>query len=116
LRQEHAALPADKHAFMRGRVVNKRARHNLCFADRAQEPEYAAGKGRVIGFGQVPLTRAVRAALQEMFVDRPALLCEGNYYFDHAKCGIGFHGQLSFLCRTILFTLTRKQETQSAKW
>ena len=40
----------DKKAFMKGRVVNKLARYNLCFADFKQEPDYDEGKGRVYDF------------------------------------------------------------------
>ena len=42
---EHDNLDMDKHAFMRGRVVRKHARWNLCFADNDQEPKYEDGKG-----------------------------------------------------------------------
>jgi hypothetical protein len=93
LDREHAALEPDKRALMRGRVVNKLARHNLCFADAAQEPDYAAGRGRVVAFDSVPWTAAARAALPEFFGPKAAnLLAESNYYYDVAKCGIGFHG------------------------
>jgi hypothetical protein len=34
--EEHENLPMDKKASMRGRVVNKHARYNLCFADFSQ--------------------------------------------------------------------------------
>lgn len=30
----------DKKAFMKGRVVNKIARYNLCYSDEPQEPDY----------------------------------------------------------------------------
>ncbi len=90
LMAEQAALPKDTKALMYGRVVNKHARHNLCFADEAQEPDYTAGKGRIVAFETQPLLSAMRTALQEL-TGRP-LVGEGNYYYDVAKCGIGFHG------------------------
>ena len=34
---------ADTRALMRGRVVNKRARHNVCYGEMAQQPHYEAG-------------------------------------------------------------------------
>ena len=37
---ELIVLDVDKHAFMKGRVVNKKARHNLCFADFSQDPAF----------------------------------------------------------------------------
>jgi len=40
----------DKKAKMRGIVKNKRARHNLCFADFSQEPDYENGNGRIYDF------------------------------------------------------------------
>jgi hypothetical protein len=90
---EHKDLPVDKHALMYGRVVNKHARHNLCFSDVDQDPDYEHGKGRIISFARLPFTSQIRAKLPE-FVGPKAigLQAEGNYYYDVAKCGIGFHG------------------------
>lgn len=93
LAAEQAALPKDTRALMRGRVVTKRARHNLCFAAAGQEPDYEAGRGRVVAFADVPRLAAVRAALPRVFGAKAAgLYAEGNYYYDVGKCGIGFHG------------------------
>eukprot|EP00696_Hemimastix_kukwesjijk_P000945 gnl/Hemi2/11224_TR3878_c0_g1_i1.p2 gnl/Hemi2/11224_TR3878_c0_g1~~gnl/Hemi2/11224_TR3878_c0_g1_i1.p2 ORF type:complete len:287 (-),score=125.78 gnl/Hemi2/11224_TR3878_c0_g1_i1:129-923(-) len=95
LHAEHAGLTHDARAFMRGRVVNKHARHNLCFGDGvdAQEPDYALGKGRIVAFDAVPLTHAARTALPALFgAKAAALYAEANYYYDVQKCGIGFHG------------------------
>ncbi|SOB74155.1 2OG-Fe(II) oxygenase [Cedratvirus lausannensis] len=47
LYQEQSNLTWDSKALMYGRVVNKKARHNLCFADTAQEADYERGKGTV---------------------------------------------------------------------
>ena len=93
LQAEHEELDPDKQALMRGRVVNKLARWNLCFAGEGQEPDYADGKGRVVPFADVPLTDAIRAMLPRFFgVKARGLFAEGNYYYDAARCGIGFHG------------------------
>jgi len=93
LEAEHGALDHDKKAFMYGRVVNKKARHNLCFADKGQMPDYEAGEGRVVAFNAVPLTSAIRATLPDYFGAKATkLYAEGNYYYNVAKCGIGFHG------------------------
>jgi len=93
LMQEHAALPADRKAFMRGRVVNKHARYNLCYADFDQEPEYAAAKGRVVSYARVPLLRRLRKRLPEALGARAETLnCELNVYYDASCTGIGFHG------------------------
>ena len=90
---EQQALTTDKKAYMRGRVVNKLARHNLCFSDEAQEPDYEVGQGRVISFDTVPLLQTIRRRLPDFFGEQSRdLQCEGNYYYDITKCGIGFHG------------------------
>jgi hypothetical protein len=90
---EHARLDTDKKALMYGRVVNKSARHNLCFAEVGSEPAYEEGRGRVVAWADVPLTSRVRAALPEFLgAIASGLVGEGNYYYDVTKCGIGFHG------------------------
>ncbi len=94
---EQAALKKDAHAFMYGRVVNKKARHNLCFADFSQAPDYADKKGTVVNFEDVPLTQTVRRELARILPDNPHyqnLLCEGNYYYDPSTTFIGFHGDV----------------------
>jgi hypothetical protein len=50
LLQEQLALRWDARALMKGRVVNKHARHNICYGDTAQEPNYEAGFGHVSDF------------------------------------------------------------------
>jgi hypothetical protein len=93
LRAEQGGLDVDKQALMYGRVVNKNARHNLCFNDEAQEPAYAQGRGRVVAFADVPLLATARSQIGRLFGPKAVnLYAEGNYYFDVAKCGIGFHG------------------------
>jgi hypothetical protein len=90
---EQAMLNADKKAFMYGKVVNKHARHNLCFDEKDQEPDYENSKGRIIGWDNVPLTKHIRESLPDFFGEKAEdLTGEGNYYYDIKKCGIGFHG------------------------
>lgn len=95
----------DKKALM-GRgdaatVKNKNARHNLCFADRDQEPDYINGKGRIIDFKdpRISYTNILREflnnILREDHLKNPLndpLVCEANYYYDLRKTYIGFHG------------------------
>lgn len=88
---ENDVLDVDKHALMRGRVVNKHARWNLCFADEDQEPDYEKGKGRIVAWKHIPLTNAIRKAISE-WTDDELLNGEANYYYDISKCGIGYHG------------------------
>ncbi|MFY7730798.1 MAG: hypothetical protein ACOVRN_14850 [Flavobacterium sp.] len=90
---EQDALEKDTKAFMYGRVVNKHARHNLCFGEAHQEPDYANGKGTVYAFDEVPLLHQIREKLGEILPEKASQLqAEGNYYYNVAKCGIGYHG------------------------
>ena len=88
---EQRVLPVDKYAKMYGRVVNKRARWNLCFADFAQEPDYEQGKGRIIDFRAVPFTSLLRQTLGAYIPGAERLICEGNYYHE-LQSYIGWHG------------------------
>jgi hypothetical protein len=93
LLQEQNVLVPDKKAFMYGRVVNKHARHNLCFDTTAQAPDYEKGKGRIIAYSQVPKLSELRDSFPAYIGDKAKdLTIEGNYYYDIAKCGIGYHG------------------------
>lgn len=79
---------------MRGRVVNKRARYNLCFDQEESSPNYEEGKGTVISYDRVPILSQIRNNLPKFFGNELAsnLKAEGNLYYDTNKCGIGFHG------------------------
>jgi alkylated DNA repair dioxygenase AlkB len=93
LYQEQSGLPKDTKAKMYGRVVNKYARHNLCFADESQEPDYAEGKGRIVAYRDVPYLAHLRQSIEQVVGEAAKdLAVEGNYYFDVDKCGIGYHG------------------------
>jgi hypothetical protein len=91
LMAEHDNLPMDKKALMYGRVVNKKARWNLCFAEEDQAPDYVAGKGRIVSYNHIPYTSTIREAIASWTED-VLLNGEGNYYYDINKCGIGYHG------------------------
>ncbi len=83
----------DKKAWMRGRVVNKLARYNLCYGDEDQNPDYESKKGTIVAFNQVPYLNKIRDRLYSLFGEKcKDLLAELNYYYDIKKCGIGFHG------------------------
>lgn len=91
--REQANLDFDKKAFMKGRVVNKKARWNLCFDDESRAPDYEQKKGRIIGFDEVPITKRIMQRFVEFFGPKAGnLKGEGNYYYDVKECGIGFHG------------------------
>lgn len=84
-------LEWDDKAKMYGKVLNKKARHNLCFSDEDQEPDYENGKGRVVSFDKVPILTQIKNRVCDL-VDTDVLQAEGNYYYDLKKCGIGWHG------------------------
>lgn len=88
---EQIILPFDKKAKMRGRVVNKRARRNLCYGPISQEANYEEGKGTIIAFSQVPQTNSIRTQLSN-YINTGDLVIESNYYYNTNKCYIGFHG------------------------
>lgn len=93
LYDELSVLDFDKKALMYGRVVNKKARYNLCFADMSQEPAYDKGKGRVIDFQDLPILSKIRKTLPDIFgAKAKKLVAEGNYYHDIDKSYIGYHG------------------------
>lgn len=100
LLEEQQKLDKDKKAFMYGRVVNKLARHNLCFADFTQEANYEKKEGTVIDFKneKIRITNILRENMGYLFNKEGIykktnkLLAEGNYYYDINKCGIGWHG------------------------
>ena len=90
---EQSRLDKDTKAFMYGRVVNKKARHNLCFDIHGREPNYEQGQGRIVAFGDVPLLNTVRLTLPFIIGEKAgSLKAEGNYYYDVSKCGISAHG------------------------
>jgi hypothetical protein len=90
---ENDALTMDKTAKMRGKVVNKRARYNLCFGEEDQNPDIENGKGTIVSWDRVPKLSKIREFIAEMTGDELSQVRgEGNYYYDIEKCGIGFHG------------------------
>jgi len=83
----------DTKAWMRGRVVNKLARYNLCYGEVSQKPDYEKKKGTIVAFKDVPFLAELREKIGSVFCDKSKnLLAELNYYYDRKKCGIGFHG------------------------
>ncbi len=91
---EQEVLEKDKKAFMYGRVVNKKARHNLCFSDFDQDADYENKKGTVVNFNKVKYTNAIRKMIPQIIPNEKVknLQCEGNYYYDVKSTYIGMHG------------------------
>jgi len=91
--KEQLGLEWDTKAKMKGRVVNKHARHNLCYSDFEQKPDYEKGKGTVVCFDRLPMLTKLRAGLPRFLGKKTERLqAEGNKYYDLEKCYIGFHG------------------------
>lgn len=94
--EEMTSLEWDAKSFMYGKVVNKKARHNLCFADWSAPPNYSAGQGTVVAFQDLPELSKVRAAVADLMpaLDTEPLWlnAEGNYYYRQADTYIGPHG------------------------
>lgn len=77
----------------RQKVLNKHARHNVCFGAVAQAPDYKNKKGTIVAFDQVPLLSRVYQRLPLFFGSKASnIQAEGNHYYDTRKCGVGFHG------------------------
>jgi len=77
----------------RNRVLNKRARANVCFGESNREPNYENKEGRIVSFDEVGCLKEIRDGLGEKLGGKcKKLICEGNRYFDLKKCGIGYHG------------------------
>lgn len=91
LYNELLQLPWDTKAWMKGKVVEKRARHNLCYTDEDQEPDYENKKGRVVNFSHVPNLSTLRESVCTL-TNRKKLLAEGNYYYDVNTTGLSYHG------------------------
>lgn len=92
LKEELLQCSWDKHCLMYGRVVNKHARHNLCFADFTQDPVYEEGKGTVYDFSELPFLDKCRNNLSQFGENYENLFAEGNYYYDSTSTYIGWHG------------------------
>jgi hypothetical protein len=79
---------------MYGRVVNKKARYNLCFSDYAQNADYENKKGTIINFNMTPNTQKIRETIPKIINNDIVcnLQCEGNYYYDIKNTYISMHG------------------------
>lgn len=92
LMAEQDGLCYDTKAYMYGRVVNKKARHNICFSQKEQEPDYVNKKGSIVSYSSVPKLKKLRKMLKYFGPKAKNMKIEGNYYYNSSKCGIGYHG------------------------
>jgi len=91
LLNEQERLEYDKKAFMRGEVKNKNARHNICFGEINQQPNYEEKKGTIVSFYDVFYLDECRRFISEI-TGITNLQCEGNHYYNIKNTYIGFHG------------------------
>lgn len=75
----------------RSKVLNKKARYNLCFGDKSKESDLENGVGTVVGYDEVEILKSMKTKIEEI-IGEDKLECEGNYYYNAKTCGIGFHG------------------------
>ena len=75
----------------RQRVLNKHARTNLCFSNYSQTADFENKKGTIVNYDDVPQLSISKNVLMSSINDSE-LECEGNYYTDINKNGIGWHG------------------------
>lgn len=75
----------------RQKVLNKRARANLCFSNYNQDPDYENKKGTIISYSNIEELEQLKNNIENLINDKN-LECEGNLYDDTSKNGIGWHG------------------------
>jgi len=75
----------------RKKVLNKHARTNLCFSDYSQTADFENKKGTIINYEKVPQLSIVKNLLLKS-INENRFECEGNYYKNIHKNGIGWHG------------------------
>lgn len=77
----------------RSKVLNKKARYNVCYGKYASQPDYENKKGTIISYDDIPLLNKWIKDISEIIgIKAQNLEAEGNYYYDPNKCGIGYHG------------------------
>ena len=77
----------------RKKVLNKRARYNVCFGKESVEPNFEEKQGTIVGYDKVPILKSLKDCMGDFFGEKASdLEVEGNLYYDIKKCGIGFHG------------------------
>ena len=77
----------------RQKVLNKQARYNLVFGEFNQKADFENKKGTIYDINEIDSLKKCKNELGDYFGDDfKNLECEGNYYYDINKCGIGYHG------------------------
>lgn len=91
--QEQIKLKYDKKAYSNGRIINKKARYNLCFDYMSQKADFKNKKGTVVNIDTLPVLKNLMTEVENNFGKKAQKLkAEGNYYYDVYQCGISWHG------------------------
>ena len=98
----------------RKRVLNKHARYNLCFGDEGKNADFENGIGTVVGYDDVKILKEVKEKIEKICGEK-RLECEGNYYYNAQKCGIGFHGDAERK-KVIGISLCSKDVVREINW
>lgn len=89
--QDNIVYDSKYYSVKHGRVVNKNARHNVCFNKEGRAPNLEKGMGTIVGYDSVPYLKYVWEQLGKL-IGYSNLIIEGNKYYDVDKTGIGWHG------------------------
>tara|TARA_B100001063_G_C16776420_1_gene565806 strand:- start:178 stop:1050 length:873 start_codon:yes stop_codon:yes gene_type:complete len=95
LEEEMKSFDCDKKYFdtRRQKVLNKNARHNVCFAYKSQKADFVNKKGTIIDINSLKNLKLLISNLHLYFGEKARnLIAELNHYYNVEKCGIGFHG------------------------
>lgn len=77
----------------RGKVLNKLARWNNVICDIDRDADYENKKGKLISWKRLECLSLVKQFIEDIGDDKmKGFVCEGNYYYNLKKTGIGFHG------------------------
>ena len=77
----------------RSKVLNKLARWNNVICDIDRDADYENKKGKLISWDKLICLKLVRDFIEEIGDNKmKGFVCEGNYYYNLKKTGIGFHG------------------------
>ncbi len=113
-----------KETRIRGKVLNKLARTNLCYvAGTSQEPSYLEGKGRIVDLDTKTLLTQSVDKLKGQIADGLISIgsktkvvvnvVEGNRYYDLKNTGIGFHGDTE---RVIVICISIGCDNYPMRW
>ena len=91
--EEQKGVTYDRKAWMRGKVVNLKARYAICYADKGHKANYEKKEGTVVAFDKMPLLKKVREEIPNIVGKKgKGFSCEGNLYYDREKSYVSQHG------------------------